>query len=477
MHVKFLIPPVQGRVPDRLFGCNYGFFIQQNVFLLYPATLLMDSGYKVSITDCVVEKLSLNQALKESADIYVFYSVFLTRDLDIATAEHISRIQPNSKIVFIGPDPTYKPEFYLKNPRFYAVRGEPELTLLDLVKAISSKKSIHKLKGLSYLKSNNIVNNPPRSFIKDLDSLPIPERSLLKKPFSYSNPKFSNQPSTTMLTSRGCAFRCYFCIPNSLSFARELEYKKYNKQKPKVALRSPKNIIEEFRLIKKQGYNSVFVVDDQFVWDKARTLEILEGIKNLDLEIAILARCDMLTDLELVKAMKKSGIKYIDLGIESYDQKILDDIKKDLKIETIQKCVGNLKKCNIEPEINVMFGASPLETKSSVERTIHFVQKLDVDIIHSTICTPFPGTDFREVAIKKGWTPDREYKPIDPGNQSVINLPNLSSQDLVKASKKLYKKHYFNLKYLFNQLRKTKSLKELKLKFNAALNLWKNIFK
>ncbi len=477
MRINFLVPPAKGKIPDRLFGCNYGFFVQQNVFMLYPATLLKSKGIEVSITDCVMENLSLQQALRKPSDIYVFYSVFLTRKLDIATAEIISRKYPESKIIFIGPDPTYKPEFYLKNKNWFVVRGEPELTLLNLVKSIKNKESILKLRGISYVKQNKIINNPSADYIKNLDLLPIPDRNLLKNSFAYSNPKFSKQPSTTMLTSRGCAFRCYFCIPNSLSFARELEYKKSHKEKPIVTMHTPKRIIKEFQLIKKQGYKSVFVVDDQFVLGKNRTLEILNGIKNLNLEIAILARCDMLTDLELVKAMKDSGVRYIDLGIESYDQKILDDIKKDLKIETIQKCVNNLKKCQIEPEINVMFGASPLETRETIKKTIDFVEKLGVDIVHSTICTPFPGTDFREVAIKNNWTPNREYKPIDPGKQSLINLPNLSSHELVKASKTFYKRHYFNSRYLIKQLAKTRSLKELKLKFKAALNLWRNIFK
>jgi len=481
MKIHFLIPPSNTeKTPDRLFGCNYGFFIQQNIFLLYPATLLKEKGFDIEITDCTIEKISLKQALKNEADIYVFYSVFLSRQIDLKAAEQIEKKYPEKPIIFIGPDPTYKPEFYLKKENRFIVRGEPEYTLLELVKAIKSKNlknKIKTIKGISYLKKGKIIHNKPRDYIKNLDKLPIPDRTLLKKPFSYSNPKFRKQPSTTMITSRGCAFRCYFCIPNSLSFARELEYKRYHKKKPPVTMRSPKNIIQEFKIIKKQGYKSVFIVDDEFVWGKERTLEILKGIKPLNLEIAILARCDMLTDINLVKAMKQAGITYIDLGVESYDQKILDDIKKDLKIETIEKSINNIKKCKIQPEINVMFGASPLETKETIKKTINFVEKLGVDIVHSTICTPFPGTDFREIAIKKGWTENKEYKPIDPGAESLISYPHLSKEELIKATKTLYRRHYFNLRYLLRQIVKVRSLKELFGKIKTAINIWKNIIK
>ncbi|MBM3233803.1 radical SAM protein [Candidatus Pacearchaeota archaeon] len=474
MKIHFLIPPTKERNPDRLFGCNYSFFLQHNIFILYPATYLKKNGFSVKFIDCVIEEKTLNEALEEEADVYVFYSVFLSRELDLKTADIIQEKWQNKPIVFIGADPTIYPEKYCNNNRFI-VRGEPEETLLALCREFSRKnKNFKKIRGLSFF-NKKIINNPPRNYIKNLDKLPFPDRNLIAKPFKYFNPKFRKLPSTTMLTSRGCAFRCEFCIPNSLSFAREVEWKKYFKKKPPVAMRTPENIIQEFRLIKNQGYKSVFIVDDQFVWGKERTIKILKGIRNFGIEISLLARCDMLSDEDIVKEMALSNVKFIDLGIESFSQEILKDVRKDLDVKTIHKCVNNLKKYNIEPEVNIVLGCSPLETKKTIKNTINEVKKMDVEVVHATVCTPFPGTDFRERAIKNKWTEDRDYVPIDPGADSLIEYPHLKRKELVKSVKSVYRKHYFSPRYILKQLLKTRSLAELKNKARAGFGIFKNI--
>ena len=102
--VHFLIPPsIKGRNPDRIFGCNYGLFTQHNIFLLSAATVLKEAGFKVEVIDCIKEKLSLKEVLKKKADVYVFYSVFLSREIDWEAAEAIERKQ-NAAIVFLGPE-------------------------------------------------------------------------------------------------------------------------------------------------------------------------------------------------------------------------------------------------------------------------------------------------------------------------------------------------------------------------------------
>ena len=223
MKIHFLIPPAnENRNPDRIFGCNYAFFVQQNIFILYPATYLKAKGFEVEFTDSITENKSLEDAFSNEADIYVFYSVFLSREVDINTADVIQKKWPNKPIIFIGSDPTIHQEKYCKKSNRFAIRGESEETILELCNEFKKKKqNFKKIKGLTYFseKIKNKIDNPSRNYIKNIDKLPFPDRTLIKKPFKYPNPKFKELPSTTILTSRGCAFRCYFCIPNSLSFA------------------------------------------------------------------------------------------------------------------------------------------------------------------------------------------------------------------------------------------------------------------
>ena len=139
--------------------------------------------------------------------------------------------------------------------------------------------------GLSFSRDGAVLNNPPRVLLEDLDALPFPARHLIKNKNLYYNPKLPRMPFTAMQTSRNCSYQCTFCVPNSGSFARELENRKYSQnQKPPVRTRSAGNVIEEFRMLKNEGYKSVSIIDDQFLWAEARTIEICEGVRPLGMQ-------------------------------------------------------------------------------------------------------------------------------------------------------------------------------------------------
>jgi len=477
MKIHFIIPPPQGKkVLDRICGTNYGYFPHHNVFFLSAATLMRESGFEVEVSDCLVEKISLETAIAGGGDAFVFYSVFLSRNLDLAAAAWLKR-KKRVPIVFLGSDPSCFSDKYLKKEGYFVIRGEPEYTLLRLCQALKKRNTnFSKIKSLSWVKKGKIVHNPAGPFIDDLDRLPIPDRMLYKTPFAYPNARFSQLPSTTALFSRGCAHRCYYCFPNSLSYARELDYKRNHRTKPPVRVKSAEKVIEELKLIARQGFRSVSILDDQFLWSRKRTDKILAAIKNLSLEIAILARCDKVTDLKLAKDMHRVGIKHIAFGVESFNQEILDYTKKDLKVEAIEKSILFCKKVGIEPEVNILIGSCPLETKKTIADTLEKVKKLNIDIVHINICAPYPGTEFARLAKAKGWMTVPEYFPIESSAQSLISYPHLSDKDLVKVVKKFILEHYFSPKYLWKKLGKINSLADFWSKSKAGLNQFKLLF-
>ena len=108
-------------------------------------------------------------------------------------------------------------------------------------------------------------------------------------------------------------------------------------------------------------------------------MEICKAFKEVGLPFGILARNDRLVDEEMVKALAEAGCVYVDFGVESFNQAILDDVGKDLKVETIEISINLLKKYGIEPKINILYGASPLETKETLKDTLNRVLKLNVD--------------------------------------------------------------------------------------------------
>jgi anaerobic magnesium-protoporphyrin IX monomethyl ester cyclase len=479
MKVTFLVPPPLDGKPaaERIFGCNYGIYTQQNIFILYPATVLKEKGYDVCVKDCPMEKVNKDEFVryikKDESDAYVFYTVFLSKATDISARNIISEIKENPKFIFIGTEPTCNPSAFISNNSF-VIRGEPEDTIVELVRVIGSEDDLSNVKGISYIKDGESIDTESREVINNLDRLPFPDRTLLK-PANYHNPKLRLTPFTTMISSRGCAYNCYYCVPNSLDFAREIEFKRYDpmRKKPPVRMRSAKNIIEEIKMLHSQGFNSISFLDDQFVWNKERIIKICDGIKDLNMEWSCLARADHLEDELLIKSMAEAGCKYVDIGIESFNQEILDYIKKDLKVESIYRAVGLLKRYGIEPELNILIGSCPLETKNTIEHTIAESMKLDVDYVLFSICAPFPHTTFSEIAKKNNWMVTKNYVPIDPIRQSLISYPHLTKEDMEEIIRKAYLRFYFRPSYILKRLRKVRGLRDFLNKFKTAMTILK----
>jgi radical SAM superfamily enzyme YgiQ (UPF0313 family) len=480
MKVTFLVPSsVKERTPERLFGCNYGYFYQQNIFILYPATLLEKKGYEIKVIDAPVQKIwpkeFENVLLKDNSNVYAFYTVFLAEEIDKYWLNWIRKNKPNAYIVFFGPEPTARPEDFIADKNIFVVRGEAEHTFSELVREIDSKKRFEKILGLSWMKNNKVINNPPRPLLTNnqLDKLPFPARHLIRKDI-YFNPKLSGRPSSVMLTSRNCFGKCIYCIPSSYTFAREIEYKKYFNCKPKVTSRSAKNVIEEFKLLKKQGYKSVAIIDDNFVDNKKRIIEICKGIKDLKIEWGCLARADVL-DEDIIKAMASSDCVYVDLGVESLDQKILDYVGKGMKVERIENAVKLLKKYGINPKINILFGSSPLETKESVKETVEKMKKLDVDFVSFGIVIPHPQTEFYKIVKKNKWFATRsgDFEPVDPYKVATVDFPKLSHKELQNLVKWSYRSYYLRPSYILKRLKKIKTFQSLLENVKTAWNLFR----
>jgi len=482
MKILFLIPPVKNKIPERIYGCSYQLYSEPELPILYAAALLLQSGHEVDSRDFTLEGNSqeLFEKFLENFpyQAFIFHTVLLSKEIDLEVAKRVRKNLPTAFLIFFGPEPTRMPEGFLFDAKCFVVRGEPEIIFKNLIKALENNSRLEMVKGISYFKNNKIIHNPTFGIIEDLDKLPFPARNLVKKyEDEFYNTKIPAKPHTIILTSRGCSFRCYFCVPNSISWARELEWKKYHSgQKPPLKLRSAENIIEEFKEIAKTGYKSVWVMDDMFLWGKERTLKILKEIKDLNLEIGILARADFV-DKENVKALKEANCKIVDMGVESFDQEILDYIQKDLQAPKIYQAINFLQKEGIVPEINLMFGVSPLETKEKIKETINKAIKLNVKYVLFSIATPFPGTKLQEVAEKEGWIVKEKYenlvKNLDPSSKSLLKFPYLSDKDLENLEKYAKIKFYFRPSYIWWRIRQIKSFSELIMLIKTALKILK----
>lgn len=441
MKVTFVEPPKEDRAlpVERVFGCTYTLYPIPNIFNLYVASILKKNSIEVFYKDAAAENISREKFLrfidKDDSDIYYIHSVNLSLNSDIKLSQDVLKMRKNASIIFAGPAPTYFTEDYLYNERVYVIRGEAEITAGELVNRLKDRNhDVNDISGMSFIRDGKIIHNTSRPLVNDLDKLPIPCREILKRRLYY-NPKLPGGSFTPLLASRNCSYNCIFCVPNSQSFATELEYKKLYGRKPPLRLRSVENIIEEVYKIKQDGYKFVSFIDDQFLWDKERTLKICNGIKDLGIKWGCLARCDRVTK-ELSEAMREAGCEYVDLGVESFSQEALDYINKGLKVKDVYRSVTILKKCHIKPKINMLLGTNPFETKETLLFNIDECIRLKPDAVMFSITCPFPGTKFYDIANKNHWLHDGKYNPVSVQHDAILDLPNLDRKTLRKIVKK-----------------------------------------
>ena len=435
MIITFIVPPsLDKELPaERTAGCTRLVYPMPNIYELIVAAILEkehDVRYRDFACNNEKEKRLLQFLATDESDCYMLWCVNLSLETDLKTIRHIRTYHPDSWIVTMGPGVTYYTRKLLVDEQIIAVRGEPELTVTELLEAISNGQNFDTIKGISFLKDGSFRDNPAREPVKDLDALPFPARHLIEK-YAFTNPKLKKHPYTTVLTSRNCPFKCIYCVPSSLTFAREIEFKKIAGRKPPVSYRSTGNVIEELDMLAAKGYRAIAFIDDNFIMNTERLRLICECVKKHGFSWGCQARVDAITE-ENARILHDSNCGFVDLGVESFNDDILEYIKKGITTEQIYKGIGLLKKYNVPVKLNILIGTSPLETKETVKDTLRKAKALNVSQVMFNIVAPFPGTEFYDLARENGWIAGGDYSPTDVQRHSILNFPNLSSKEMEK---------------------------------------------
>jgi radical SAM superfamily enzyme YgiQ (UPF0313 family) len=267
------------------------------------------------------------------------------------------------------------------------------------------------------------------------------------------------------------------CIPCSYMFAREIEHKRFFNCKPPVRVRSPKNIYEEFKLLKKQGYKAVAIIDDNFLGLKGqeeRIIKLCELIKPLKMEWGCLGRADQLQNENIIKSMSAAGCVYVDIGAESFDQKVLDFVHKDLKVGDIFNAIFLLKKYGIDPKINILFGTSPYETEESIKWTVRMLKELNIEWVSFDVTIPHPNTEFYKIVKNNNWfaTKSKDFEPVDVIREATVNFPNLNHDKLRELVKWAYREYYLRPQYIWKRLSKVRGFQDFKELVQTAWRLF-----
>ena len=449
MKILLINPPQVTRYPQPPLG------------LAMIAAVLEKNGYLVKILDLPALGFSENSVpaiiRQEKPDVVGITAMTPTINLAISAAKKVKESDSNATVVLGGAHATILPEGTLQNaPEVdIIVRGEGEQTMLELVKVLENDAgSISQVSGITYRQGTYIRSNPPRPPISDLDALPFPAFHLLPVGKYRLHPPFGRRsPVMPIITSRGCPYRCIFC-------SKDIFGRKYRGN-------SSAYVADEIQLlIEKFGVKEIKFYDDVFTLDRKRVIAICMQLKEQGIDIPWTCETRVnLVDGELLRVMKDAGCYMIAYGVESGNQGILNNLKKDITLERAIEAFKLTQEAEIETVAYFMIG-SPGETPRTVKETIEFGKRLDPDFAQFSITTPYPGTELYRLAAQEGCAPGKwdEYVYADlrsAGNPS-FRTKTLSMEELGEWSKRAYTSFYLRWSYLWKRLRKMTSFGELK---------------
>lgn len=367
----------------------------------YLANAVKKFGHKVTIIDGIKEKISLEGLRKKILVLkpdLVGISVF---SCDVNTAKNyvnvIKKIDEKIYIVLGGSHVSgVEKKIFDDFPNIdFAFIGEAELSLPLLLGALSkNEKNFKKIPGLIWRNDSKINVNLPY-FEDDLDKLGFPTWDLIDPrtyPKAPQGAVFRNYPIAPVILSRGCPYQCTYCA------GKVVTGQKFRK-------RSIEHIMEEIELLyNKYMVREIHIVDDTFTLDKKRVYGFCNELIRRNIKITYTfpngVRLDTL-DEPLLIALKKTGCYAMSVGIESGDQKILNDMKKGLTLELIKDKIDLINKVGID--VNGFFIVGyPTETRQTILRTIKFAKKLNIKRAHFSSFLPLPGTEATEMLKKEG---------------------------------------------------------------------------
>lgn len=444
-----------------------------NIYELVVAAILEKAGHEVRYRNFVLDNASKEKFFdfigRDDSDCYIFWSVNLSVSTDMRAQRCIRECRSHSYCLFLGPGSAFYASSFLTESTAIVVRGEPEYTVRELVERMSANEDWRHIRGISYYdaEAGGIVDNPPRPLIQNLDELPFPAIHFIER-YAFSNPKLKISPYMAMVTSRNCPFKCIYCVPGSLTFAREMEYKRLNNRKPPVGFRSTGNVIAEIEMLAAKGYRAIGFMDDNFLVTKKRLREIGEALRKNNIAWGCQARVDAI-DEEMAALLQHYNCRYIDLGVESFDDEVLKYIKKDITEQQIYRAVRLLKQHSVPVKINILIGASPLDTAGTIKETLRKAKKLKVDQVMFNIVSPFPGTELYDLAKENGWLEGDEYRPTDVQRSSILNYPNLTSRQMERLLRRNNLRFFLSPRFIWHNIRKFSSFSDFRIALKALV--------
>ncbi len=395
-------------------------------FLAYAAAVVEGEGFPVLLVDAVAEDIDDDGFVAKirdfKPDLIVLEISTASIDADLKILARVRSELSRAKIALAGlHQEMYEPPFLKQHKDADIILvGEYEFSLLDVAKALECGGKVAGISGVIARNDEDVVDGGRRPLETDLSRFPWPARHFLPMNNYHDEPGSIPRPSAQMWASRGCPFDCTFCAWPQIMY----DSRKY-RARPVV------DVVDEMEwLVKEGGFSSVYFDDDTFNVGKARMLDFAREVKFrcLDIPFAVMARADLM-DREILEALKDAGLYALKYGVESAEQKLLDQCAKGLDIEKVKETVRITHELDIKMHLTFMFGM-PGETRETAKKTIDLALEMAPESVQFTVATPFPGSKYWREMIESGKLMSRDYNRYDGFRSAVVKTDSLSSKQL-----------------------------------------------
>jgi len=400
--------------------------VTQNPFTWYPwelaylsSLLKRDTACDVVFVDGCLDKLTAGQyaerIIPEKPDFLVMESSTRTFRDDLAMAAAV-KAATGAKLIFCGPHPSVFPEETLKTAD-YVCQGEYELTVLELIQGMDPEKIL------------GLYPNPRRKIIEDINMLPWPEDSDVRR-IDYGKPGVpgTNYLEIQMYASRGCPFQCNFCVCGNLYYDR-----------PNWRPRNIDDVMAEISHLKKKypEMEGVFFDEESHNQDPNHFDRFLDAIiahGHNDLHYVAMGSYATLNQ-ELIRKMKRAGYYQMRVGIETASEAVAEGIglRGKFDLDRLRRVLKMARDEGIETYGTFIFGArgsSPAEDQKTIDLMQEIVKNRLLTELQVSIATPQPGTPFYKWADENGYLVTRNWEDYDGGCGAVLSYPEYSKSQI-----------------------------------------------
>ena len=443
--------------------------IEPPIWVGLIGTFIRNQGFSVAVLDASAEGLGPSQTAKQILEMEPVLTAVLaygqnpsasTMVMPAASAVcgEIKEQRPEFKVLLAGGHVAALPERTLREEEVdFVCDSEGPYTILELLKALKLKYPIDSVRGLLYWQDGHIIRTPPPPLVTNLDKempgiawdlLPMDRyRAHNWHCFSHLDQR---QPYASIYTSLGCPFHCHFCCIQA-PFKQGEKALGYSPRINSYRRWHPDSVVSQIdTLVQRYGVKNIKFADEIFVMNKKHVIGICDRIieRGYDLNIWAYVRVDSWSH-EMLEKMKRAGINWLCLGIESGSARVRKDVRKGYGADNLLAAVEAIQNAGIYIIANYLFGL-PEEDMESMQETLDLALELNCEFANFYCAMAYPGSMLYDRVVEQNLPLPESWSGYSQHAYDTLPLPTnyLNGTEVLRFRDQAFRTYFSDPRYL-----------------------------